>query len=271
MLVFNHLISLEKLNMPACATPQDTTYIPYSGNLILPVPDTDFRDYLDEVDELVRFAPEIVVEIERDLDAHALKKKRLRLADQKFFEGQTGDLPKLDIQERDILAEELDLAVGRPRMSGYAVYLFLMLRGFLGSLSSKPARQVRDVTWRIEQQNKLEASLTELNELKARADAENITLREELHSRQDFREIVGQSAVLMDVLAQIEKVAPTDATVLLTGETGTGKDLMARAIHQHSNRREELFLSVNCASLPAGLVESELFGHEKGAFTGATS
>lgn len=141
MLVSNYLMSLKKLNMPACATRKDTTDIPWPGNLILPIPDTDFRDYLDEVDELVRFAPEIVVEIEKDLDAHAREKKRLRLADRKFQEGQTDDFPQVDIAERDISAEELNLAVGRTRMSGYAVYLFLMLRGFLGSLSSKPARR----------------------------------------------------------------------------------------------------------------------------------
>jgi hypothetical protein len=139
--VFNQLISLKKLNMPACATHQETTDIPCSGNLILPVPDTDFRDYLDEVDELVRFAPEIVGKVEKDLDAHALKKKRLRLADRKFFESQTDDLPELAVTERNILAEDLGLEVGRPRMSGAAVYLFLMLRGFLGSLSSNPARR----------------------------------------------------------------------------------------------------------------------------------
>jgi IS5 family transposase len=134
-------MSLKELNMPACATHKETTGISSFGNLILPVPDTDFRDYLDEVDELVRFAPEIVEEIEKDLDRHARKKKRLRLEDRKFFESQTGDLPELDITERNMLAEELDLAVGRTRMPGYSVYLFLMLRGFLGSLTSKPARR----------------------------------------------------------------------------------------------------------------------------------
>lgn len=107
----------------------------------MPVPDTDFRDYLDEVDELIGFSPEIVAEIEKDLDAHAKKKKHMRLEDRKFFESQTGDLPQLNVTECTILAEELELAVGRPRMSGYAVYLFLMLRGFLGSLTSKPARR----------------------------------------------------------------------------------------------------------------------------------
>jgi hypothetical protein len=127
--------------MPTCATHRQTSAIPCCGNLILPVPDTDFRDYLDEVDELIRFAPEIVVEIEKDLDFHARKKKALRLEDRKFFEGRTADLPELEITKRDLAVEDLSLESGRPRMSGYAVCVFMMLRGFLGSLSSKPARR----------------------------------------------------------------------------------------------------------------------------------
>jgi len=130
--------------MPACATHTThtkATEITFQGNLLLPVPNTDFRDYLDEVDELAEFAPEIFVEIEKDLDVRARMKKRLRLADQKFLESQTDDLPQLDIAKRDIPVADLELEVGRTRMSGYAVYLFLMLRGFVGSLTSKPARR----------------------------------------------------------------------------------------------------------------------------------
>lgn len=127
--------------MPVCATQEELTAIPLPGNLLLPVPDTDFRDYLDEVDELIGWAPEIVDAIDRDLDAHARQKKHLRMEDRKFFESRTEDLPRLDITERNIVAEELSLAVGRPRMPGYAVYVFLMLRGFLGSLTSKTARR----------------------------------------------------------------------------------------------------------------------------------
>jgi len=127
--------------MPVCATPNKTNDPFVPGNLFLPPPDTDFRDYLDEVDELLRFAPEIVEAIEGDLDTHAREKKRMRMEDRKFFESRTADLPQLDIRERAILADELSLAAGRPRMPADAVYLFLMLRGFLGSLTSKPARR----------------------------------------------------------------------------------------------------------------------------------
>jgi len=131
--------------------------------------------------------------------------------------------------------------------------------------------QLRDMTWRTEHAEKLQASLAEVQRLKSQIEAENLTLHRELSTQHGYEEIVGHSPVLQHVLAQVDKVAPTNATVLITGETGTGKELLARAVHQHSKRREMLFLPVNCASLPANLMESELFGHEKGAFTGATS
>jgi hypothetical protein len=127
--------------MLTCATQQEVGENGCVGNLILPVPDTDFRDFLDEVEELARVAPEIIVAIEKDLDGYGREKKRLRLADKKFFESRTDDLPGMNIQERNILADQLKLAVGRPRMPGYVVYVFLMMRGFLGSLTTKPARR----------------------------------------------------------------------------------------------------------------------------------
>jgi hypothetical protein len=127
--------------MAACATREKIVESVPVGNLILPVPDTDFREFLDEVEELARFAPEIVEAIEKDLDRYAKEKKSLRLADQKFLESRTDDLPAMNITERNVLAEELKLAVGRPRMPAYSVYVFLMVRGFLGSLTSMPARR----------------------------------------------------------------------------------------------------------------------------------
>ncbi len=127
--------------MPARATQEKLTESTPAVDLILAVPDTDFRDYLEETDELAGFAPEIVAEIEKDLESHARKKKRLRMADREFHESRTGELPQLDIPRRDVAAEDLSLGDGRPRMPACAVYVFLMLRGFLGSLSSKPARR----------------------------------------------------------------------------------------------------------------------------------
>jgi transcriptional regulator with GAF, ATPase, and Fis domain len=115
----------------------------------------------------------------------------------------------------------------------------------------------------------LEASLREVSELKERLEAENVVLQQEIRHQRGFDEIVGTSPALARVLAQVEQVAPTDAAVLLLGETGTGKELVARAIHDRSRRRDRPLVTVNCAALPATLVESELFGYEKGAFTGA--
>jgi len=99
---------------------------------------------------------------------------------------------------------------------------------------------------------------------------ENVALREQIERDSMFEDIVGSSEVLRKVLQQLRKVAPTDSTVLILGETGTGKELIARAIHKQSNRSARAFIAVNCAAIPPSLIASELFGHEKGAFTGAT-
>ena len=109
----------------------------------------------------------------------------------------------------------------------------------------------------------------EITELKDRLAKENVYLEEEVRTDHNFREIVGDSAALRRVLKEVETVAPTGSTVLVCGETGTGKELVARALHDLSPRRDRTFVKLNCAAIPTGLLESELFGHEKGAFTGA--
>jgi len=106
-------------------------------------------------------------------------------------------------------------------------------------------------------------------ELKDRLAKEKLYLEEEIRSEGAFEDIIGESPALKRVLSQVEVVAPTDSTVLIQGETGTGKELIARAIHRLSGRRERTFVKLNCAAIPTGLLESELFGHERGAFTGA--
>lgn len=112
-------------------------------------------------------------------------------------------------------------------------------------------------------------SYHELAALKNKLVSEKLYLEEEIQTQYNFEEIIGQSASLKKILQQVATVAPTDSAVLLCGETGTGKELIARAIHNLSNRRERTLVKLNCAAIPTGLLESELFGHEKGAFTGA--
>ena len=109
----------------------------------------------------------------------------------------------------------------------------------------------------------------EISELKDKLAQEKLYLEEEIRSEMGFEQIIGNSAALKHILQLVETVAPNDSTVLLLGETGTGKELIARAIHDHSRRKQRTFVKLNCAAIPTGLLESELFGHEKGAFTGA--
>jgi formate hydrogenlyase transcriptional activator len=127
----------------------------------------------------------------------------------------------------------------------------------------------RDDEGRILRWYSLLTDIEELRRLKDRLHEENIALREQIEREFMFEEIVGASPALLAVLANIVRVAPTDSTVLIMGETGTGKELIARAIHRRSRRAANPFITVHCAAVPTSLIASELFGHEKGAFTGA--
>lgn len=128
-----------------------------------------------------------------------------------------------------------------------------------------------DITERKQSELALQLAHEELMQLKNHLEEENIYLQEELQLDQAFGEIVGNSDAIKYVLAKIRQVAPTDSTVLIQGETGTGKELVARAIHSGSTEKDRPLIKVNCAALSATLIESELFGHEKGAFTGAAA
>jgi len=126
-----------------------------------------------------------------------------------------------------------------------------------------------DTTAKKEMENSLKAALEEVRQLRNRLQQENRYLREEIKQEIGFDTIIGDSEVQQKLMHKIDQVAITDATVLITGETGTGKELIARAIHANSRRRGLPLIKINCAALPSELIESELFGHQKGAFTGA--
>jgi formate hydrogenlyase transcriptional activator len=137
------------------------------------------------------------------------------------------------------------------------------------SFNQHDAEMLRQVAGQVAMAVNNALAFRQIGELRERLDQEKKYLEEEINLEHRFEDIVGESTGLRNVLRQIETVAPTDATVLIQGETGTGKELLARAIHRLSPRSERTFIKLNCAAIPAGLIESELFGHEKGAFTGA--
>ncbi|MHC0442781.1 sigma-54-dependent Fis family transcriptional regulator [Flavobacterium sp. 3-210] len=134
------------------------------------------------------------------------------------------------------------------------------------SISSQVAVAISNITAR----EKILNQLKEIKQYKKQLEEENIYLQEEIVNTQNFAEMIGESSEMKKVFHMVNQVAPSDSTVLLLGETGTGKELIARAIHNSSPRYNKLMVKVNCAALPANLIESELFGHERGSFTGAT-
>ncbi len=152
---------------------------------------------------------------------------------------------------------------GTPRFSASGEFL-----GYIGSCLDITDRKESEAAL-VHAHDALETAYAEVNRLKIQLEEENVYLQEEIKLQHNFGEIVGHSDSLKHVLFKIEQVAPTDSTVLIMGETGTGKELVAHAIHTASLRSDRPMVKVNCAALSASLIESELFGHEKGAFTGA--
>lgn len=138
-----------------------------------------------------------------------------------------------------------------------------------GNYTAKQVRLLGDIADIVAIAVKNALAYEEIKALKEQLQLENRVLQEEIVQRSIYEEIVGSSDSLRMLIAAIEKVAPTNSTVLITGETGTGKELVAHAIHRHSSRADRALVKVNLAALPAELIASELFGHEKGAFTGA--
>ncbi|HUO63243.1 MAG TPA: sigma 54-interacting transcriptional regulator [Terriglobales bacterium] len=197
------------------------------------------------------------------------------------FEQLSDQLPADARGERDVVLAEgikslltIPIAVGGQFVCALATAAFREHRTW----SDATVARVRSVgqilasaIYRQRAEAQLLAQLAEIRQLQARLEAENTYLREEVAPAAGFADIVGRSPAIQTVLARVAQVAPTPTTVLLLGETGTGKELLARAIHDRSSRRSRTLVTVNCAALPPTLIESELFGHEKGAFTGATA
>ncbi len=145
---------------------------------------------------------------------------------------------------------------------------FSILQIFAIRAGSELERMENENTLRRSHQ-KLELAFEEIKNLKSKLESENIYLKEEIQTEHNFKEIIGSSNVLNKVIEKIKKVAGTETTVLIRGETGTGKELIARSVHNLSKRNKKPLIKINCPAIPASLIESELFGHEKGAFTGA--
>ena len=152
-------------------------------------------------------------------------------------------------------------------------YLWFLARGqAIWNSEGKAIRMsgsIQDITERKQAELNLQAALSEIKELKDKLEVERAYLQEEIKSEYNYENIIGQSDEINYVFYKVEQIAATDTTVLILGETGTGKELVARAIHGLSPRKDRALVKINCATLPANLIESELFGHEKGAFTGA--
>jgi formate hydrogenlyase transcriptional activator len=199
--------------------------------------------------------------------------------------GNAYDILKLGLKDEAAIPEGLKTGCILPLVSRNRILGVLCLGrrednafsqddlGFLTQVASQISIAVENASAYSEIRHaraELEKAFNEIRHLKDRLQDENLVLREQIDQALMFEEIVGASPALRAVLSRVSKVAPTESTVLLTGETGTGKELIARAIHKRSRRSSRAFVSVNCAAIPSSLIASELFGHEKGAFTGAT-
>jgi formate hydrogenlyase transcriptional activator len=190
----------------------------------------------------------------------------------KLLAGNIRDLPQFSLETDPPLAEGLKSTcvlplISRDRVLGILGLARLQENAFTQDEVDFLAQVASQVAIAVE--NAL--AYGQIADLKEKLAREKLYLEDEIRSEQGFEEIIGRSQALRKILHEIETVAPTDSTVLIYGETGTGKELLARAIHNLSTRRGNAFVKLNCAAIPTGLLESELFGHEKGAFTGAIS
>ena len=189
-----------------------------------------------------------------------------------FIASDLRDLTRFPVSEQDLSSAGMQCCCLLPLLIGDRAigYLFFLSREVNSYMDE-------DLPFYAEMAEAVAVALNnclayeEISRLKDRLAAENVYLQEEIKGEHNFEEIVGDSSALRGALDRVEAVAPTNATVIILGETGTGKELIARAVHASSRRKDRPLIKVNSAALPAGLLESELFGHEKGAFTGALS
>jgi formate hydrogenlyase transcriptional activator len=186
--------------------------------------------------------------------------------------GDVGELPKLGFDPQIAIEEGLQTLCILPLRRGNRVLGALCLARLQKNAFTQP-----DVDFLSQIAGQIAIAIDnalayrQITELKDQLTQEKLYLQGELRSEMNFEEIIGNSAALRKVLRQVEAVAPTGSTVLIYGDTGTGKELIARAVHNLSDRRSNAFVKLNCAAIPTGLLESELFGHERGSFTGAVS
>jgi PAS domain S-box-containing protein len=201
---------------------------------------------------------------------------------QKFSPTYDAFLNAVHADDRDMVQQAVEKALAEPQTPYSIKHRLIRPDGMerfvheqgeiLCDTKGKPIRMlgtVLDITESKMAENALRQAYTEIKQLKDQMEAENVYLWKEIKQEHGFEEIVGESDAIKYMLYRIKQVAPTDATILIQGETGTGKGLVARALHKVSGRKQKPLVNINCAALPANLIESELFGREKGAFTGA--
>jgi DNA-binding NtrC family response regulator len=194
-------------------------------------------------------------------------KLRALQAGAKDFISKPFDLLEVKTRIRNML----EVRLLYKKLDTYNTVLEQTVQERTGDLLKANAQLTEEVGERKKAEELLQGTYAEIKQLKDRLQAENTYLQQEVDQRDNFGEIIGQSKALAEVFLRVEQVAPMNATVLLMGETGTGKGVIARAIHSSSTRKDRSMITVNCASLPANLIESELFGREKGAFTGSNA
>ncbi len=192
-------------------------------------------------------------------------KMRALQAGARDFVSKPFDMAEVKLRIRN----NLEVRLLYKKLETYNKELEQTVRERTGELLKTNAQLTQEVAERKKAEESLQSTYAEIKGLKDRLQAENIYLQQEVDQKYNYGEIVGQSNALSQVFSQVEQVAPMNATVLLLGETGTGKGVVARAIHSSSSRKNRPLITVNCTTLPATLIESELFGRERGAFTGS--